>query len=222
MYFLWVFTCHRIPAFLMDVYMRIIGKKPRMLSMYRKIHRSMDTLAFFTQRHWEWEVKSLRHMQQLIEQQSSALAEDKGLDWGKEWNTSVKDIDWQEYLGNFCLGTKCFVLNEEMSDLHLAKQKMSRSVGHIDASTYLSLSLCLCVFWMAPLFQTEDVALCVQHFHSGNSLESDNAEVRGGLQVVDHVRQVLLQVDGGSSHLQIRHSLNSQIRSQLRGSRRQI
>lgn len=139
MYFLWVFTCHRVPALLMDTYMRIIGKKPRMMSMYRKLHISMDTLSFFTQRNWKWEVNALKDMQNVINGASASLAATQGQgqkdsnnnsnsspSWGKDWNTSVTDIDWSEYLEMFCIGTKCFVLNEEMSDLHIAKKRMSR------------------------------------------------------------------------------------------------
>jgi fatty acyl-CoA reductase len=144
MYFLWVFTCHRVPALLMDTYMRLIGKKPRMMSMYRKLHRSMDTLSFFTQRNWKWEVNALKDMQAVIDGSSSSSytcsssgtkdtnnnSQEGGPGstsaWGKEWNTSVSNIDWSEYLETFCVGTKCFVLNEEMSDLHIAKKRMSR------------------------------------------------------------------------------------------------
>ncbi|XP_063722952.1 fatty acyl-CoA reductase 1-like isoform X1 [Symsagittifera roscoffensis] len=159
MYFLWVFTCHRVPAFLMDTYMRLIGKKPRMMSMYRKLHRSMDTLSFFTQRHWEWEVNSLRHMQHVIETLSTSsnklgegtTASEEGVKWGKEWNTSVKNIDWAEYLENFCVGTKCFVLNEEMSELHLAKQRMSR----LKTLHYLFNIFTAAIVWRVIMLKSE-------------------------------------------------------------------
>ena len=85
----------------------------------------MDTLAFFTQRNWEWQVKSLRHMQQVIHKYhpvSQPLLDESA----HEWNTSVRNINWSEYLESFCVGTKCFVLNEELSDLNIAKQRMSR------------------------------------------------------------------------------------------------
>jgi len=171
MYFLWVFTCHRIPAILMDTYMRVIGKKPRMMSMYRKLHRSMETLAFFTQRHWEWEVRTLRHMQHLIERQqtspavpsssasstsSTASTDDKKqqpvvVNWGVEWNTSVKNIDWAEYLENFCVGTKCFVLNEEMSKLHLARKRMSR----LKTLHYLFNIFTAAIVWRVIMLKSE-------------------------------------------------------------------
>ena len=113
-----------------------------MMSMYRKLHRSMDTLSFFTQRNWKWEVNALKDMQKVINASAGSTTPQIHRDsnnnsqgggasssWGKEWNTSVSDIDWSEYLEMFCIGTKCFVLNEEMSDLHIAKKRMSRLVN---------------------------------------------------------------------------------------------
>jgi fatty acyl-CoA reductase len=140
MYFLWVFTCHRIPAFLMDCYMRCVGKKPRMMSLYRKLHRSVDTLSFFTARHWEWEVRSLIHLQQAMTPHDT-----------NEFNTNIANMNWDEYLENFCVGTKCFVLNEELSDLHLAKKRMSR----LKTIHYLFNILSAAVVWRLIMFKSE-------------------------------------------------------------------
>ena len=50
----WVFVSHLIPAYVVDLGYLLIGKKPRMVNIYNKIHKAMTTLNYFTMRDWQW------------------------------------------------------------------------------------------------------------------------------------------------------------------------
>jgi fatty acyl-CoA reductase len=63
----------------------------------------------------------------------------------------VKNIDWAEYLENFCVGTKCFVLNEEMSKLHLARKRMSR----LKTLHYLFNIFTAAIVWRVIMLKSE-------------------------------------------------------------------
>ncbi|XP_029638955.2 fatty acyl-CoA reductase 1 [Octopus sinensis] len=50
----WVFVSHMIPAYLTDLGYSLLGKKPRMVKIYNRLHRTLGILTYFTCQSWEW------------------------------------------------------------------------------------------------------------------------------------------------------------------------
>uniref|UniRef100_A0A8C5RM39 Fatty acyl-CoA reductase n=1 Tax=Laticauda laticaudata TaxID=8630 RepID=A0A8C5RM39_LATLA len=50
----WTFVHHTIPAFLCDLYLRLIGKKPRMMKLFTRLEKAMSLLEYFTSHSWDW------------------------------------------------------------------------------------------------------------------------------------------------------------------------
>lgn len=46
------FFYHMIPAMIMDAGLLCVGKKPKMLKIYKKIHKFCDVITYFTSRKW--------------------------------------------------------------------------------------------------------------------------------------------------------------------------
>lgn len=44
----------------------------------------------------------------------------------KTFNFDVRQLHWAEYMENYCLGTKKYVLNEEMSGLPAARKHLNK------------------------------------------------------------------------------------------------
>ncbi|XP_025033095.1 fatty acyl-CoA reductase 1-like, partial [Python bivittatus] len=44
----WTFVCHTTPAFLCDLYLRLTGKKPRMMKLFNRLDKTMSLLEYFT------------------------------------------------------------------------------------------------------------------------------------------------------------------------------
>lgn len=42
------------------------------------------------------------------------------------FNFDVRQLNWPEYIENYCLGTKKYVLNEDMSDIPAARQHLRK------------------------------------------------------------------------------------------------
>lgn len=42
------------------------------------------------------------------------------------FNFDVRQLHWAEYMENYCLGTKKYVLNEEMSGLPAARKHLNK------------------------------------------------------------------------------------------------
>ena len=48
-----------IPAYLTDLGLLLMGKKPYMVNVYNKLHKAMTTLDFFTHHQWTWTHKNV-------------------------------------------------------------------------------------------------------------------------------------------------------------------
>ncbi|KAK6482740.1 fatty acyl-CoA reductase 1 [Huso huso] len=111
----WIAVSHKAPAFLYDLYLRLSGQKPRMMRIFNRLHKSMMLLEYFSSQSWEW---NSDNMTMLMGQLSP---EDK-----KIFNFDVRQLHWPEYIENYCIGTKKYVLNEDMSGLPAARQHLKK------------------------------------------------------------------------------------------------
>uniref|UniRef100_A0A669B080 Fatty acyl-CoA reductase n=1 Tax=Oreochromis niloticus TaxID=8128 RepID=A0A669B080_ORENI len=76
---------------------------------------SMMVLEYFTSHSWVWNTDN---MAMLLAQMSP---EDK-----KIFNFDVRQLHWAEYMENYCMGTKKYVLNEELSGLPAARKHLNK------------------------------------------------------------------------------------------------
>lgn len=106
---------HYLPAWLMDMSVRMTGGKPRFVRLQTRLWKAVEVLEFFTSGEWHW---TNDNVLMLIDKQSDF---DK-----KEFDFDVRNIDWQLYLDNYCLGTKRYALKESMDDLPLAQKNVTR------------------------------------------------------------------------------------------------
>jgi fatty acyl-CoA reductase len=107
-----------VPAFILDCYMRIIGRKPIFAKLSDKIYKSVRTLDFFTSHSW------------IFPNDNSILLQNEMTDVDQRiFNFDLKDLDWFQYWRNYCLGTKQYLLREDlahMSKCHQRNQRLKR------------------------------------------------------------------------------------------------
>uniref|UniRef100_A0A8C2X624 Fatty acyl-CoA reductase n=1 Tax=Cyclopterus lumpus TaxID=8103 RepID=A0A8C2X624_CYCLU len=111
----WTAVSHTLPALLYDGYLRLTGHKPRMMKTITRLHKAMMVLEYFTSHSWVWNNDNVA---MLIGQMSS---EDK-----KVFNFDVRQLHWAEYMESYCMGTKKYVLNEELSGLPAARKHLNK------------------------------------------------------------------------------------------------
>ncbi|XP_068168149.1 fatty acyl-CoA reductase 1 [Antennarius striatus] len=111
----WITVSHKAPAFLYDLYLRLIGREPRMMKTITRLHKSMMVLEYFTNHSWVWNTDNIV---MLMAQMSP---EDK-----KIFNCDVRQLHWAEYMESYCMGTKKYVLNEELSGLPAARKHLNK------------------------------------------------------------------------------------------------
>ncbi|KAG1938134.1 fatty acyl-CoA reductase 1 isoform X3 [Pimephales promelas] len=111
----WIAVSHKAPAFLYDLFLRMSGREPRMMKTITRLHKAMMVLEYFTSHSWVWNTDNVT---MLMNQMG---AEDK-----KVFNFDVRQLHWAEYMENYCMGTKKYVLNEELSGLPAARKHLNK------------------------------------------------------------------------------------------------
>ncbi|KAF3829970.1 hypothetical protein GH733_001395 [Mirounga leonina] len=101
LYHYWIAVSHKAPAFLYDIYLRMTGRSPRMMKTITRLHKAMVFLEYFTSNSWVWNTDNT-------------------------FNIDVRQLHWAEYIENYCMGTKKYVLNEEMSGLPAARKHLNK------------------------------------------------------------------------------------------------
>ncbi|XP_053417503.1 fatty acyl-CoA reductase 1 isoform X1 [Nycticebus coucang] len=114
-YHYWIAVSHKAPAFLYDIYLRMTGRSPRMMKTITRLHKAMVFLEYFTSNSWVWNTDNVNMLMNQLN------PEDK-----KTFNIDVRQLHWAEYIENYCMGTKKYVLNEEMSGLPAARKHLNK------------------------------------------------------------------------------------------------
>ncbi|KAA0724491.1 Fatty acyl-CoA reductase 1 [Triplophysa tibetana] len=113
----WIAVSHKAPAFLYDLFLRMSGREPSEYVWYLEIRvfDAMMVLEYFTSHSWVWNTDNVT---MLMNQMST---EDK-----KVFNFDIRQLNWAEYMENYCMGTKKYVLNEELSGLPAARKHLNK------------------------------------------------------------------------------------------------
>lgn len=136
----YMMVSHLMPAYLADLGYCMIGKKPRMVKIYNKLHRSINCLTYFTMQSWEW---TYNNLEMLVSQMSP---EDR-----KNFYFDPRPLHWPTYLENYCLGTKKFLLNEDLSGLPAARAHL-RKLRNI---RYIFNTVLIVVLWRTLIARSQ-------------------------------------------------------------------
>lgn len=104
-----------MPAYLMDFFLRITGKKPMFVRLQDRLSKAVNTLEFFTSNEWQF------HNDNVFMLLNRMSNEDKQV-----FCFDPRSINWKEYMNNYCLGIKQFVLKEDISDQSTARKGLLR------------------------------------------------------------------------------------------------
>ncbi|XP_023220295.1 uncharacterized protein LOC111622181 [Centruroides sculpturatus] len=101
-----IMTQHQLPAILADVLQVAIGRKPKMMKVYDKVHNNLSLLEYFCTRDWKF---STRNVRQLLERMST---KDKQC-----FDFDISRLNWDRYMEDYFLGIRRFVLKEDDSTI---------------------------------------------------------------------------------------------------------
>lgn len=111
----WNAVSHFGPAAIYDIFLRLTGRKPRLLNITNRILKTVSVLEYFATRSWEWSMNN-----------TEMLLAELGPKDQQMFNFDVRQLDWVEYFENYVLGVKQYLLKEDMSGIPKAKEHLKK------------------------------------------------------------------------------------------------
>lgn len=120
---------HYLFAYLFDVICMILGYKPFMIRLTKRMHKAMFELKHFTLKEWHFHCNNLNQIYNLVSISERNL-----------FQCNVSTIDWKVYFKRFYLGCRKYLLNDPDSSIQMSKIRQKRlylAYGIIGALKYL-------------------------------------------------------------------------------------
>ncbi|XP_035723735.1 fatty acyl-CoA reductase wat-like isoform X1 [Vespa mandarinia] len=108
--YLCIILLHWIPGFIVDSLALLVGRKPRLLNIYRKIHKLTNVMNFFARNQWEFTNDNVLKLWNKL----SVVDKNK-------FFFNISDLDWDSYFLTYCKGVRVFVLNDPLETVNDAK-----------------------------------------------------------------------------------------------------
>jgi len=96
-----------------DAGLALIGKKPRVVNIYKEIHQMLGSIEHLTERDWKCSYDSLIMLRNSIVEADSQV-----------FYFDPRGIHWPKYIENYLMGTKKYLLKEDMLGLPAARQHL--------------------------------------------------------------------------------------------------
>lgn len=108
-------TLHILPAYVLDFFSRISGKKPIMVRIQSKLLKAAKCLEYFTTQQWRFNDDNVKHLNSVLS------AEDR-----RTFLFDVREIHWPSYLESYALGIRHFIFKEQPSSLPKARKHLQK------------------------------------------------------------------------------------------------
>ncbi|XP_076658436.1 fatty acyl-CoA reductase wat [Halictus rubicundus] len=138
LHYFYVYFMHLIPALLIDTVTLCVGKQPRMLKLYKKIHKFMDVLNYFTTRQWTFTNNTFKAVL------GKMSPEDRN-----SFVCDITKIDWDQYFRTYMRGIRVYLIKDPLETLPTARVKWHRLYWiHLALKLILAYAL-LRISWLA-------------------------------------------------------------------------
>ncbi|XP_047364207.1 fatty acyl-CoA reductase wat-like isoform X1 [Vespa velutina] len=108
--YLSIILLHWIPGLIVDSLAFLVGRKPRLLNIYRKLHKLTNVMNFFTTHQWEFSNDNVSKLWNKL----SVVDKNK-------FFFNISDLDWDSYFLSYGKGARVFLLNDPLETINDAK-----------------------------------------------------------------------------------------------------
>uniref|UniRef100_T1I694 Fatty acyl-CoA reductase n=1 Tax=Rhodnius prolixus TaxID=13249 RepID=T1I694_RHOPR len=106
---------HVVPAFIVDIILRLQGSKPIMLKLCKRFKMAAKTGEFFALHEWKFQCNNQK-----------SLTEDLSPIDRVVFHTDISKLQWDEYIKIYLLGIRKYVLKDSIDTLPSAMKKLNR------------------------------------------------------------------------------------------------
>ncbi|XP_076164073.1 fatty acyl-CoA reductase wat [Ptiloglossa arizonensis] len=115
LYRVYTLLFHIIPAVIIDTLTYLIGRKPMLLNVYKKIHKFSRVIHYFSTQEWQFNndnVMKLWQKMNSIDRQT--------------FNFNIENLDWDMFIYYYIRGVRVYLLNDPLSTIEEANIKYNR------------------------------------------------------------------------------------------------
>ncbi|XP_072758219.1 putative fatty acyl-CoA reductase CG5065 isoform X2 [Anoplolepis gracilipes] len=115
-HFIIVTMCHFLPAFIIDLILRVKGCKPIMMKITKRFEHAAKNGEFFAMNEWKFCVDNMTKLVKFV--RASGNCDD--------FNIDIKSLDWDTYLHQYMLGIRKYILKDNPDTLNNARSRLSK------------------------------------------------------------------------------------------------
>ncbi|XP_047370185.1 fatty acyl-CoA reductase wat-like isoform X1 [Vespa velutina] len=136
-YLIFMYFLHILPAIIIDTISLCLGKKPRLLKLYKKIYTLSNIFSYFT-------CTKLNFTNKRWNELLNKLTTDDR----KFFFCDIKDLIWDTYFENYILGIRMYILKDPIETLPQARIKCRRLYWKHQAFKLFIFCVFLMITWM--------------------------------------------------------------------------
>ncbi|XP_055611244.1 fatty acyl-CoA reductase wat-like [Uranotaenia lowii] len=106
------FLYHLVPAFLIDTYLRLIGRTPRVMDLYRKVHKFAAVISYFANGKWNFEKSNMRSLIEHLTPEDQVM-----------FPCDVSKLVWPDFFWNYIHGLRRHIANEPNDNMDEARKR---------------------------------------------------------------------------------------------------
>ncbi|XP_012270706.1 fatty acyl-CoA reductase wat-like [Orussus abietinus] len=108
----YVYFLHLLPAFLIDAATLCVGREPRLLKVYSKIHKFMEVLRYFSTNEWAFSNDNVNSM---VDKLTTRDRENFFCD--------IKALSWEKFFEMYIQGIRVYLIKDPLDTLPEAREK---------------------------------------------------------------------------------------------------
>lgn len=133
-YLIYQFFMHLIPAFLVDLGCRVVGKKPFLQDAYRKIHKFSAVISYFCCQDWQFRNHNVRKLWDKMNSMDR-----------KVFDFDMQKLTWEQFFRTYMRGLRVYILGDPLDTL---PQSRVRYVKLKLVHLAVTWSARILVFWL--------------------------------------------------------------------------
>ncbi|XP_034234650.1 fatty acyl-CoA reductase wat-like [Thrips palmi] len=134
LYLIYQFFMHLVPAFLVDMGCRVVGKKPFLQDAYRKIHKFSTVISYFCCQDWQFRNDNVHKLWDKMNSMDR-----------KVFDFNMKRLTWEQYFRTYMRGLRVYILGDPLDTLEESKVRYRKlKLAHLA----VVWSVRILVFWL--------------------------------------------------------------------------
>ncbi|XP_076750890.1 fatty acyl-CoA reductase wat [Xylocopa sonorina] len=111
----YIYLLHLLPALFVDAATLCLGKQPRMLKIYKRIHKFMDVLDYFSTREWKFSNDNVKMLVNKLTDKDR-----------KQFACDIVQLDWDYYFRTYMQGIRVYLIKDPLDTLPQARVRWQR------------------------------------------------------------------------------------------------